>query len=400
VNLRVRLALFIALAVAMALLVQAFFGYLFFLRALESSLDRELQAVARRIARGAPIRPGRFPIRLVLDGETVYQDPRFPNLLPPQTSGGRWESGWRVFSQVLPNGRLEVARDANEALGFLATLRRAALLTALLVAGLGASVAFLLSGPALRPLTHLLRVVASVAESGNLGLRVPEEGNGELKELGQLFNRMLARLQGFFERERRFTQDASHELRTPLAAIQAQVEAYRTGYQSAEEALEAVAEEATRMQRLVESLLVLAREGQTARVPFDLAALAREEAKRSGASYQGPERLEVEGDPLLLRQAFKNLLDNAKKHAPGAPVEVRLMEGEEVVLEVADLGPGLPEEGYREAARPFWRAEDARAPGEGLGLSVVARVAEAHGGRLELLPNVPTGLRARIVLPR
>ncbi|MEZ0347468.1 MAG: sensor histidine kinase, partial [Thermus sp.] len=89
---------------------------------------------------------------------------------------------------------------------------------------------------------------------------------------------------------------------------------------------------------------------------------------------------------------------NALLHGEGLGVEVALrVEGEEAFLEVQDQGPGMPEEALKEAARPFFRASGK--PGEGLGLSVAAKVAEAHGGRLELKPNRPRGLIATLRLP-
>ncbi|BDG17300.1 hypothetical protein TbrSNM41_20340 [Thermus brockianus] len=236
-----------------------------------------------------------------------------------------------------------------------------------------------------------------MADSQDLSLRVVPEGGGELKALAEAFNHMLERLEAFLDRERRFTRDAAHELRTPVAAALAQVEAAEKGYLSQEEVLPAVKEELLRMKRLVEALLILAREGRVERVGLDLAALAREEAEAFGVPYEGPESLPYRGNPLLLAQALRNLLQNALLHGEGKGVRVVLeVAGKEAFLGVVDQGPGMPEEALKEAGRPFFRAS--RAPGEGLGLSVAQKVAEAHGGRLELLPNTPSGLRARLVL--
>ncbi len=152
------------------------------------------------------------------------------------------------------------------------------------------------------------------------------------------------------------------------------------------------------MKRLVEALLVLAREGRVERVALDLAALAQEEAAAFGVPYRGPKTLPFQGNPLLLAQALRNLLQNAFLHGEGKGVVVALRpEGGEVILEVQDQGPGMSEAALKEAGRPFFRASPS--PGEGLGLSVVQKVAEAHGGRLELAPNTPSGLVARLRLP-
>jgi signal transduction histidine kinase len=134
-------------------------------------------------------------------------------------------------------------------------------------------------------------------------------------------------------------------------------------------------------------------------VSLDLAALARELAAEAGVPYAGPERLELSGDPLLLRQALLNLLDNARKYAEGSEIRLELKRREGfAVLEVSDTGPGMPPEALRQAAEPFYRAPGTRQAGVGLGLSVAAQVAQVHGGRLELEPNAPRGLVARLWL--
>lgn len=151
------------------------------------------------------------------------------------------------------------------------------------------------------------------------------------------------------------------------------------------------------MTHLSESLLTLAREGRGQRVGLDLAQLAREVAQKAGVPYQGPPHLETSGDPILLRQALENLLSNAQKYAPGAPVRLELsQEGDFAVLSVLDEGPGMPPEVLKRAAEPFYRAPGTRVPGNGLGLSVAAQVAQVHGGRLELKNLEPHGLKAEL----
>jgi signal transduction histidine kinase len=393
-SLRTRLALFLALAVGLALLVQGSLSYLAFKRLLEGELDRSLFLYVHVLSEGRRFPRGEFAFRLT--GEVRQESANFPPLpdLPP---GAYWREGWRVLVLEVPGGRLAVARYEPEAAAALARFR-----LALLALGAGLTLAFALlasrlAGTALRPLSRLTQVAQAVASSQDLSLRVPLEGEGELRALAEAFNHMLERLEAFLERERRFTRDAAHELRTPVAAALAQVEAAEMGYLPKEEALEGVKEELLRMKRLVEALLLLAREGRVAQVPMDLAALAKEEAEALGVPYRGPEALPYQGDPLLLAQALRNLLANALLHGEGRGVEVVLEVGEEVFLEVRDQGPGMPEAARKEAARPFFRASEK--PGEGLGLSVAAKVAEAHGGRLELLDNAPRGLVARIRLP-
>lgn len=280
--------------------------------------------------------------------------------------------------------------------------RRTLFVTVLRVSALGALLALLLSRPALRPLRHLLTTARRVADSGDLSLRVPP-GGGELGALSATFNRMLERLAAFGARESAFTRNAAHELRTPLTAMRSHLSSYREGYGSAEETLSVLDEEVERMMRLSEALLTLAREGRTRRVGVDVAELAKETAAAAGAEYRGPDRLELSGAPILLRQALVNLLENARKHAPGAKVEVTLeprslADQTFAVLSVLDNGPGLSAEVLNRAGEAFYRAPGTRVAGSGLGLAVVKQVAESHGGRLELAPNPPQGLRAEVWL--
>ncbi|WP_448567226.1 sensor histidine kinase [Thermus sp.] len=393
-SLRTRLALFFALAIGLALLFQGSLSYLAFKRLLEGELDRSLLLYVHALTEGRRIPRGEFAFRL--KGEVSQESANFPPL-PDLSPGAYWREGWRVLVLEAPGGRLAVARYEPEAAATLGRFRQA-----LLAVGAGLTLAFALlasrlAEAALRPLNRLIQVAQEVAASQNLSLRVLPEGRGELRALAEAFNHMLERLEAFLERERRFTRDAAHELRTPVAAALAQLEAAEMGYLPKEEALEGVKEELLRMKRLVEALLLLAREGRVERVPMDLAALAKGEAEAFGVPYRGPEALPYQGDPLLLAQALRNLLANALLHGEGRGVEVVLAVGEEIFLEVRDQGPGMPEAARKEAQRPFFRASSK--PGEGLGLSVAAKVAEAHGGRLELLENAPKGLIARFRLP-
>jgi len=395
-SLRARLALFLALSIGLALLFQGALSYLAFKRLLEADLDRSLLFYVGALSEGRRPPRGEFAFRLVR-GEEAHQSPNFPDW-PRLTPGAYWREGWRVLVLEVPGGTLTVARYDPGAVAALQSFRLALLGTGGALTLLFALLASRVAQVALRPLSRLTEVAQKVADSGDLSHRVEAKGSGELKALAESFNHMLERLQAFLDRERRFTRDAAHELRTPVAAALAQVEGAEAGYLPKEEALQAAKEELLRMKRLVEALLVLAREGRVERVGLDLAALARQEAEAFRVPYRGPEALPFLGDPLLLAQALRNLLQNARLHGEGRGVEVALREeGQEAVLEVRDQGPGMPEEALKEAGRPFFRASGK--PGEGLGLSVAQKVAEAHGGRLELLANRPSGLVARLRLP-
>ena len=351
-------------------------------------------------------------MRFVRDGEVIAAQDDFPEGVPlelgerPQTYGI-----WRVGSQTEDLlGRvgvdpfdIQVALSSRDLLRSLGRYRRTLVFTILSVSTLGALIAFWVSRPALRPLGHLLSAAQRVATSGDLSLRVPTGGGGELGTLSETFNRMLARLSAFRERESDFTRNASHELRTPLASMTLHLSSYREGYANADETVAVLEEEVGRMTRLTEALLTLAREGRTQQIGVDAAGLARESAERAGVVYQGPASLTLSGDPILLRQALSNLIENAQKHAPGAEVEVGLKtfsdtEQSYALLSVSDAGPGMSSEEMRRASEAFYRAPGTRTKGSGLGLTVVAQVAQVHGGRLELSSNHPSGLRATMWL--
>ncbi len=423
-SLRTRLALFIAVAVAVALLLQGVSGYLVFRQQAYASLDNDLRLYLTQVRRALPRnqgpRRGDFgflprdylaKVRFIRDGEVIAAQDDFPEGIPlelgerPRTYGI-----WRVGSQTedLP-GRVgvdpldvQVALSSRDLLRSLERYRRTLAFTVLSVSALGALLAFWLSRPALRPLEHLLSVAQRVATSGNLSLRVPTGGGGELGTLSETFNRMLSRLAAFRARESDFTRSASHELRTPLASMTLHLSSYREGYADAEETVAVLEEEVGRMTHLTEALLTLAREGRTQQIGVDAAGLARETAERAGVVYQGPASLTLSGDPILLRQALSNLIENAQKHAPGTKViELKASVDEAqpyALLSVSDAGPGMSSEEMRRASEAFYRAPGTRTKGSGLGLTVVAQVAQVHGGRLELSPNHPSGLRATMWL--
>lgn len=283
---------------------------------------------------------------------------------------------------------------------------------------------------------HPLRQVEQTADAiadGDLSRRVPETPRAtEVRRLARAFNTMVARIEGAFaerdeteaalrrseERLRRFVADASHELRTPLAAVSAYAELFQRGASEHPEDLSRVVSgvrsETARMSLLVEDLLTLARldEGPALeRAPLELSSLAAaavDAANAVGPSW--PVRLdaagpvELVGDRHRLRQVLDNLLANVRAHTPpGTAVVVRVaMAGGEALLEVADNGPGLPLDQVQKVFERFYRVDRSRSRlhgGAGLGLSIVAAIVAAHGGRISASGGEGSGATFRIVLP-
>jgi two-component system OmpR family sensor kinase len=219
-------------------------------------------------------------------------------------------------------------------------------------------------------------------------------------------------------RLRRFLADASHELRTPLTSIRGYAEIFDLGARERPEdlatAMHHIRDEADRMNVLVDDLLLLARLdrerpldlGSIDLVPVVTRAVAavRAVAPDHPVSLVAPAEVMVTGDSERLRQVVDNLLVNAVRHSPeGAPVEMRVIAGgTNVVVEVADHGPGvLPEDADR-IFEPFFRADSSRARatgGAGLGLAIVAAIARAHGGAVGVRANRDGGALFWVRLP-
>jgi two-component system sensor histidine kinase TctE len=220
--------------------------------------------------------------------------------------------------------------------------------------------------------------------------------------------------------------DAAHQMRTPLAALRAQAQLALDEDDPAEQrrSLATIERNASHMSRLLNQLLSDASAIHRAHLQqfetVDLAELLHqalyESIPQSGprpdvrlAATQGP--VLVRGDALLLREAIKNLIDNALKHGQprpgreGGPLQIALTvaEGEgasSAVLTVADHGPGIAPADAQTVFERFARGHDAAAGGAGLGLAIVKRIVDSHGGRIDLSNRVGGGLIVTLSLPR
>ena len=261
---------------------------------------------------------------------------------------------------------------------------------------------YALAAAGLRPVEAMRRRAREVSLS-RADERLPlPAARDEIRRLGETLNEMLDRLSRSFERERRFVADASHELRTPVAVIKAELEgALRAGGHAPEvrEALVASVEECDHLAQLAEDLLILARssEGQLPVQPEPLALreqlerVARRFADRAaergrGISVDAGDEPSVYADELRLRQALGNLVDNALRYGRGEIVLRARRAGPGLALEVADEGEGFAAGFAERAFERFARDELTRTrEGAGLGLSIVRAIAEAHGGRAEVV---------------
>jgi len=346
-----------------------------------------------------------------------------------------WRDGeWRFYSEWSSDGQRQVQVAQSHDIRYALAQEAAMRLLAPLILGLPllAAALWVAVGRGLAPLKRI---------AAQLERRPPDAatplGSGPLPEevapLVQALDGLFARIARLLENERQFTANAAHELRTPLAALktQAQVALRAAEGEVRQRALLHVLEGTERLGRLVEQLLTLARLDPGAGLTLqtlDLAPLAQEacallvpaaQARQVSLSLEygdgdapdpggaAPVGILIPGNPDLLRILLRNLVDNAVRYTrEGGHVWVRLgLDGpaggpRQVLLTVADDGPGIPAEAREQALRRFSRLEPGRAEGSGLGLSIVARVAELHGAALSLgVGPEGQGLRVLVVFP-
>jgi two-component system, OmpR family, sensor kinase len=269
---------------------------------------------------------------------------------------------------------------------------------------------YALAGAGLAPVEAMRRRAAHVSlAAGDERLPLPA-ARDEIRRLGETLNDMLDRLRRAFERERRFVADASHELRTPVAVIKTELEGLLRARNDppTREALVAALEECDHLAQLAEDLLVIARsaEGELPLRPEPIAARTLLEGTRDRFADRATQRgrritvdapgdLRLTADPLRIRQALGNLVDNALRHGDG-DVALRARNASDAIeLEVSDHGDGFAPDIADRAFERFARGDGARTrgAGTGLGLAIVRAIAEAHGGSVAIVDRATVRIR-------
>jgi two-component system, OmpR family, sensor kinase len=276
----------------------------------------------------------------------------------------------------------------------------------LVLLSVGALVSQRVARTALAPLESIASLAERI-EGHDLTSRLHADGRDELGRLCASFDRMLDRLQGAFERERRLLADGSHELRAPLAVLRAETElALRRTRSEAEyrAALQSIAHESGRLEGLVDGLLAAARAEVDAgeRQMLDAGGLALDigERVRPAAELRGvgmrvdaPPETFAAANRATLERALLAIVHNAIGHArDGGVVELSVARtGEAICIVVGDDGPGFSQAALEHATERFWRDDSARPRGgTGLGLAIARTMVEANGGTLQLT-NRPGG---------
>jgi len=242
-----------------------------------------------------------------------------------------------------------------------------------------------------RPLGELAKVAEDIGR-GRLSSRVQiprRHQHGEVKVLADVINDMAARIEKQLADQRALLATVSHEIRTPLARMRLLVEFARDGTR-ASQTLDEIDREVVEIDTLVSDLLASSRIDFTAvaRTRLDATQVAEQAMDRAGVDasrlvVETP-RLAFDGDPTLASRAVANLIENASRHGGGVETLRVFQRADCVVFEVEDAGPGFAKGDEARAFEPFYRrpnGPDAEAKSVGLGLSLVKRIAEAHGGR-------------------
>jgi len=357
--------------------------------------------------------PGSDALNALLDGPTDLSaesgdDASFRGAAVELSNG--------LVAVVVPTGNIEETVDH-----LLVTV----LVTGLVVLVVGGAGCWWVIRRALRPVDHMIDTASAIA-GGDLSQRIEHrDDRSELGRLGRALDEMLTQLEADSdERERaqarlrQFVADASHELRTPVAAVRGYAELYRAGgIQSGEpldRAMGRIESESGRMGRLVEDLLLLTKLDQQQPLrtePVDMSRVVEEAAAdfeviapdRPLTVHAEPHSV-VAGDAARLRQVVDNLVGNAYTHTPPhAAVEVRVRSrGGEVELSVTDSGPGIPVSEQARIFERFHRLDASRSRltgGAGLGLSIVAAIADAHGGKVGVSSQPGDGATFTVRLP-
>lgn len=451
VSLRLRITVITSLVVAVAV---ALGGFLI-LVSLESELlgaadqagkDRA-QEIARLAAAGTlptplpAMRDPETPAEVVSDGQVVSTTADLddqgglglPELRPGQVDTVDvtrlpldFPGPYRVAAQgvTTPDGPMTVfvvvpVHDVEHTID-VAT-RIAVIGLSLLVAVL-ATVLWFAIGRALAPV-NAIRTRADAISGRSLDLRVPTPAQyDEIGRLARTVNQMLERLQLSSERQRTFVADAAHELRSPIASLRVQLETARdSGWNGRPDRVGDMLHETTRMEGLVDQLLLLARAGadtswvRPSAVDLDdivdvaVSSLGPDDAVTVDTS--GVQPVQLSGDAALLEQVVRNLVQNAVTYARQT-VRVSLCstggttdgttDGTTATLTVDDDGPGVPPERREDIFERFVRLDDARdrrQGGVGLGLAIVLEIVQAHGGWIHVEDSPFGGARFVVELP-
>ena len=254
---------------------------------------------------------------------------------------------------------------------------------------------------AFKPLEEIISTADSINEASDLSARVDiPDGNNEFTRLARTFDQMFTRLERSFEAEKQFTSDASHELRTPISVIKGACEYAQKYDETPEERQETISmihRQAVKMSDLVSQLLSMTRLDQgTEKTNFEKADLTdliksicdEQQYTNNNIHFEIKEKVCAYIDISLITRLIQNLINNAVKYGkPGGNVWVSVSKAEkEILISVKDDGIGIAKEEQEKIWQRFYQVDSSRSGdnGAGLGLSMVQKIAEIHGGYMSL----------------
>ena len=307
-------------------------------------------------------------------------------------------------------------RDRN-----LTNLRNYSLIGVGAILIVGAVGGYFISGMMLKPIDRVSSLAARISHT-NLKERINHQGpQDEVKRLADTFDDMLQRLDGAFESQKQFIQDASHELKTPIAAAQTNIEVLEMDegatIEDYKRTTEVVKRSLDRLTGLSQGLLLLSQGNQpkTGWTELDLASLieevateARPSAAAAGVSLELQKQVAavtVSGDATQLKEVINNLVDNAIKYnRPQGTVRLSArIDGSTAIMEVQDTGIGIAATDQHGIFNRFYRVDKSRSRsqgGSGLGLAIVKKIVEEHGGTVSVESSPGQGSTFRVSLPR
>jgi HAMP domain-containing protein len=263
--------------------------------------------------------------------------------------------------------------------------------------------------PVARRLTRRLETLRGGVDElggGDLGARVVVEGRDEIADLARSFNRAAERIERLVHAQKEALATASHELRSPLARMRVAVELL--GPDTRADVRERIAADVDELDELIGEILLTSRLDASPAVErrddVDLLALVAEEGARVGADVGGS-AVVVPGDARLLRRLVRNLFENARRYGRGSAIEAEVGAGADGVamLRVSDRGPGIPAAERERVFEAFYRragTSEGEGGSVGLGLALVRRIAETHGGSARALERAGGGTTIEVKLSR
>lgn len=439
-----RIGILTGVAVAVAVAVTGFAGYLTAQFSLYDQLDRELTQIATLTsdAIGADVQAlggidqqslRSVNLTLVLlrsdgyragvPGERVSLETgddelalaRLQEGVSHRTVQGSDGQPYRIVAVPLPrvdgSYALVIGRPLAPTLSILSDLRIVLVLFGSGGVGLGAIIGALIARSSMRPIRELTRAVTRVTQTDSLD-PIEVEGDDELSQLTRSFNTMLYSLASSRARQNRLIVDASHELRTPLTSLRTNIELLVADEKSGmlpegarKEILRDIAAQLAEFTSLIGDLVQLTRAPATmTRTPLNLrdvveSALERVRRRGPGLTFDVElNSLHLVGEEDTLERAVTNLLDNAVKFSPAGGTIRVLLEGDQ--LRISDQGPGIAEDDLPHIFDRFYRSDKARhTPGTGLGLSIVAQTVARHGGWVRASRSAEGGAEFTMRLP-